>query len=340
MTMLRNILNVLILLHFISCHEHKGSDKIIKSEITYKLSDMVDKLDSCDIAPLPKNTLNDTKKMFYFFKQEILQKYSSFHKKDSVPFAFIGDFLPYTDNQNDKSPQPYLTPNTVGLFCNGFFINFPFNNNLDDSGKNYSFIKTIFSDKIIDKHQRDGTSLQELYENFTQYRKSEVRNNNNCNDTLQRQYLYYLDTMRAEAVWDDYKSESYYNLSTPNAYFVIKKIGFSDLYTAIVFEASLGVAKYGKILICTYNHDGEFIDGIEYGIKLYITEDELPPLTSYTYFDKDGLYHVIKSSFIEDLTKKNKITEKVKHLKYRLSKHGKFELLDTSVNIVERPVFQ
>jgi len=201
------------------------------------------------------------------------------------------------------------------------------------------FVKKIFSGKIINKHQQDFIDQQELIKNWDSDRRG-------CVDEY----------------WNDLAENILYKLPedgvATSPYFHIRKVLFSEKYTLFVFDVSDGSGRpYGINFMCTYDHDGELIDGIETGLG--ITDDGfgVVPFYSYSYFDYKGFYHIIKvetdrvylqnndkwterdyrTKGWNNITTYNEVTE---HYKYKLTDEGQFVLVKKDRKKIVKPIYE
>lgn len=262
---------------------------------------------------LPDSILNNHEKLYRFYRFTYLPSFSpnGFQGYDSVSY--------YSKEHNSKVWMCYYQRDPQSL-----------SRKLFEYTPHY-FIKKIFSGKIINKHKQDFIDKKELIKYWDSDRQGSV---DEYWDDLAEHILYKLP-------------EDYDNRGVPlSPYFFICKVLFSEKYTLFVFDISDGSGlPYGFNIMCTYNHDGECIDGIETGQGMSF--GLIAPTYSYSYFDYKGFYHIIKveinearflnSDSDEEWTEEeyrtkgwNKVTtynEITVHCKYKLTDEGQFVLI-------------
>jgi len=321
---MKYIYSVILVILLISCKHDVTKKLLISSKPDsipkgmFTIANNFKEFDSFDIDPIPDITLNDSKKLFKYFVNYYIQKkciQRVLDKYDSIPYPISStqkfDLLIY-GNQHDNSQCPSLDKYSISNICQGNIFGFIFNNEIY-SNKNYNFVKKIFSEKIINKHKRDFFTKQDLYNHLGKN-----------------------DTDRVEYFWKESASDTLYRETADIGCFSLKKVYFSKKYTAFIIDVKNGSdSQDGISLLCTYDNDGNFVDGIETGTRISASNSYIAPTYFYSYFDDDGFYHIVNVSLKTPELYERSAWKKVKtykeiteHYKYKLSDEGTFILVN------------
>ncbi|MFD1630653.1 hypothetical protein [Pseudopedobacter beijingensis] len=314
--MMKFILLILMSLLILSCNNIR-KDKSFKDSLSIghlSFSDNFKFLDSCDIDPVPDSILQNTKKIYRYFINSFVKK-TYFEEFEKGFNGFKSDSMKIPDYNYLRNSGIDFNSLSKGLFyknksiCSGDFRGYIFFNAIQNN-KNYDFIKEIFKNKIFNTHscelmyfEKEGYLFnhgEKVFENYKEFQ------NSYCGDEA-----------------------SLYN-NDPLSYFSIDNFFITKYFTAFFIKTK---NEENEIyLICTYNNDGEFIDGIETGQHIInsIGGYWVPPGMFYSYFDKQNNYYIVtktnisESDHIEDNSRYREIT---RSFRYKLTNEGKFVLI-------------
>lgn len=199
--------------------------------------------------------------------------------------------------------------------CLGDFKGYVFLNAIQ-SNKNYDFIKKIFENKIFNSH-----SCELMYFENEGYLF-------NHEEKVFKSY----EEFRSSYCGDEPPLYNSHSLS----YFSIDNFFITKHFTAFFIKTQNEGNEIS--LICTYNNDGEFIDGIETGQRLInsIGGYWVPPGIFYSYFDEQNNYYIVtktnilESAPFEDKRINSRYREITRFFKYKLTNEGKFVLISRS----------
>ena len=274
--------------------------------------------DTCDITPIPDSILNNRAKLYHYFMHDFLYKSDSNYR---IP-CFRNDGHPFEVSEWTGRLGDYRCTDRIKnsrLICKGHVKEYLFKNEEDslDSLKNYSFVKKIFSENIYDKHcaridfiENDGYwyTKKDGKLDFEEYEK------------------YYEEYY---ARYEEYGKPLYSDTSWFGA-FIIHNIYYNELYTAFIIEVFDKNGFYGKVLLCTYDANGNFIDGI------FSKTNVSTGYESKTYFDPKGNYHILIQNYECDDTFDNCQGQQI-DIKYKLTKQGRFIYQNTKCKKIKSP---